>query len=173
MHPAFRMSNTTTASILPPSHNILPKDSSSEKLTESIISLRGYLDHKVNRTLPPEGHRTFILDFLIEIDLRFIESHRLFPTLGDDEFKAKFRELRETVKAFEHEFYFPAEQRDELVLLITDLFKGEGFRERAGVDWDPPQLESELRQEEAQKSGSKSSKTRIWGKVGAFLLRGS
>ena len=150
----------------------LLKDSS-EKLTESILSLRGYLDHKVNRTFPPEGHRTFILDFLIEIDLRFIASHRLFPVLGDDEFKAAFSELQETVKVFKHEFYFPTEQRDELILLITNLFKGEGFRERAGGDWDAPKLESEMREEEAEKLGSKASKMQSWGKVRAFLLRGS
>ena len=145
----------------------------SQGLTDDIIWLRGLLDHKVNRTYPPDLPTTRGLDGAIELIVWSIKNHEDFTTLGDDEFKAAYSRLEEIVNLLDYNVDFSMKERNRLVLVMTELFMAEDFRGRWGPDWDPPKLEIGRYQEGAQESGRKFSKVLSLGKMKAFLKHGN
>lgn len=147
----------------------------SRDFLDAILRLWRLLDHKVNRAYPPDFPTTEWLNGAIQRDVQYIYNDYGFANLGDAYFIAAYSKLNKIVDDFKIEPELSMEKRDELVLVMRDLFKAEGFREKAEAEgeWDAPILERELRRLEAEKARKKPSKVLSLGKVRGFLKHGN
>ena len=130
-------------------------------LRDSIISLKDLLDHKVKRT-QSENPLMRNLNDAIQTKVQHISTLDYFADIGDDEFKAAYRNLSEIVGAFDPEINFSKEKRDDLVLVMVKLFQDEDWRGMWGPDWHPPKLECESHENEAEEAHKDPLAKKVW-----------
>ncbi|KAL8790268.1 MAG: hypothetical protein Q9195_006426 [Heterodermia aff. obscurata] len=116
---------------------------SSQDLTEAILSLTRLLTHKIQGTHPQSFPSTKLLNTAIRNDFEFINSHKSFAVLGDDDFKAAYDKLGCVVGAWSDQVDSSMKERVELARVMQDLFKAQGFMQRADGEWDAPKVEIE------------------------------
>ena len=108
----------------------------SQDLAATILSLTRLLTHKIKGTHPSSFPSTPLLNTAIQNDSQFIKNHESFAVLGDDDFKAAYGKLGCVVGAWSDQVDCSMEERAELARAMQDLFKAQGFKQRADGEWD-------------------------------------
>ncbi|CAF9912128.1 MAG: hypothetical protein HETSPECPRED_000841 [Heterodermia speciosa] len=113
---------------------------SSQNLTATILSLTRLLTHKIKGTHPSSFPSTPLPNTAIRNDFQFINNHESFAELGDDDFKAAYDKLGCVVSAWSDQVDCSMKERAELARAMQNLFKAQGFKQRADGEWDAPKV---------------------------------